>query len=560
MSANQDSQILSQIRVWFRENMGLAFLLTLSALLRFLFLEMKASHFDEGVYGFFVQEIWRKGFFPYDPSNFHGPIYYYALQISEQIFGRGLFAFRFMSGVFSILTVYHTWRLNKFFGEVAVWAAIAVAFSPSAVFYSRYAMHESLFILLQVLFIHQIYELKSELKLSTACKLGLYAGLCFATKETTIIFLFCILFSIFLAELIPWPKTFKLRPRIGLISVVSFLSLSATIVFVFSCFGAEPNRIADFFKAYSFWTKTGVEHLSGHEKPFGYWYDLLVRYEWPALIGLLVSPFLLLFGSKNSRLFSFFALGTLLAYSIIPYKTPWCILGIVWPFCLLFGFALTELRSYAFFKNIAIRATALTKLQHARSNAISSFLAIVVCLISLGFAIQLNFFRFHAVKEPYVYVQSSADINIVSNLIKQRVQLFPEDLNMNILIALKASWPFPWLLADFTHVEYRELFMASASEPESQTVTDQKRVVAAADVIIVDQIDEKKIEQQISKPYLKSEFRLRDSYNTCVVFFNAQKFKFNQQSLEAEIANHVNLGGDSFDMKFVQVEPIGTHE
>src|SRR5258708_708864 len=116
-----------QIAKWPRENLGFLCVLVCSALLRFTFLNMKSPHFDEGVYGFFVQEIWRKGFFPYDPSNFHGPTYYYAIQVAEQIFGRGVFGFRFMSGIFSGLTIFYVWRLNKYFGEVAVWAALALA-------------------------------------------------------------------------------------------------------------------------------------------------------------------------------------------------------------------------------------------------------------------------------------------------------------------------------------------------------------------------------------------------------------------------------------------------
>jgi uncharacterized protein (TIGR03663 family) len=576
MNETQEKKIQATISQsilrWLNEHRGLSFILLVSAMLRFLFLDMKAPHFDEGVYGFFVQEIWRKGFFPYDPSNFHGPIYYYALQVSELVFGRGLFAFRFMSGVFSLATIYQIWRLNKYFGEVAIWAAIVVAFSPSAVFYSRYTMHESLFVLLQILFVHQIYELKHQMKVSTGIKLGIYAALCFATKETTIIFLFCILFSIFLAELFDNPSKekinlqwlvrhfatifLKLDRRFLLVCVSAFFSLSLLTLFIYSGFGSEPARVVDFFRAYSFWTKTGTQSLSGHEKPFTYWCHLLVQYEWPALIGLMISPYLLFFGSKNSRLFSFFALGTLMAYSIIPYKTPWCILNIVWPLAFLFGFAIAELQSYQFFKNIVLKSSALSALEHARSNALSSILAIIVCLLSLVLSIQLNFFHFNDVREPYVYVQSSIDVNLVTQMIEKRVRAFPEDLNMKILVALKVAWPFPWLLSSYTHVDYREIFAVPQDGHETPAFSDLKKLIENADVILVDQTDAVKIEQQINKTYFESTFRLRDSYNLCSLFLNADRFKINQEEFESEIAHNLNLGGDHLDMKFKKVEAM----
>jgi uncharacterized protein (TIGR03663 family) len=576
MNETQEKKIqatISQsILQWLNEHRGLSFILLVSAMLRFLFLDMKAPHFDEGVYGFFVQEIWRKGFFPYDPSNFHGPIYYYALQVSELVFGRGLFAFRFMSGVFSLATIYQIWRLNKYFGEVAIWAAIVVAFSPSAVFYSRYTMHESLFVLLQILFVHQIYELKHQMKVSTGIKLGIYAALCFATKETTIIFLFCIFFSIFLAELFDNPGKekinlqwlvrqfatifLKLDRRFLLVCVSAFFSLSLLTLFIYSGFGSEPARVVDFFRAYSFWTKTGTQSLSGHEKPFTYWCHLLVQYEWPALIGLMISPYLLFFGSKNSRLFSFFALGTLMAYSIIPYKTPWCILNIVWPLAFLFGFAIAELQSYQFFKNIVLKSSALSALEHARSNALSSILAIIVCLLSLVLSIQLNFFHFNDVREPYVYVQSSIDVNLVTQMIERRVRAFPEDLNMKILVALKVAWPFPWLFSSYTHVDYREIFAIPQDGHETPAFSDLKKLIENADVILVDQTDAVKIEQQINKTYFESTFRLRDSYNLCSLFLNADRFKINQEEFESEIAHNLNLGGDHLDMKFKKVEAM----
>jgi len=548
MNFNKDSQILR----WPKENLGLISLLLCSALLRCLFLTLKSPHFDEGVYGFFVQEIWRKGFFPYDPSNFHGPAYYYALQLAEQIFGRGIFGFRLMSGIFSWLTIVYVWRMNKFFGEVAIWAALAIAVSPSAVFYSRYAMHESMFVLFQVLFVHHYFDFISEKNATSACKMGIYAALCFANKETTIIFLFCFLFSALLTEMFSKKKRFGevfafLKDKDILKFIfLGILSASALTFFLFSGLFSEPVRVFDFFRAYSFWTKTGTQHLSGHEKPFYYWFSLLLRYEWPAFIGLLVSPLLLFVGSKASRLFSFFSLGTLAAYAIIPYKTPWCILGIVWPLCFVTGFAMTEIRSHRFFQAVVVNSKSSSEISHVRSKFICGTLALILCFVSLVMCIRLNFFYFEDSNEPYVYVQSSADVNSISNVIKLKEQTASEDLNMNIIVGLKVAWPFPWILSDFTHVSYREIVAESDNGPQTQAVQDQRKLVDTADVILVDLDDSAKIEKQLNKKYFKSPFKLRDSYNICSVYFNAEKFQLSElKRLENEI-----VGGEASLMKF----------
>ena len=53
------------------------------------------------------------------------------------------------------------------------------------------------------------------------------------------------------------------------------------------------------------------------------------------LAGLLFSFRFFLGGNPPLRYLALYGLGVLLAYSIVPYKTPWCIISIVWPFLFL---------------------------------------------------------------------------------------------------------------------------------------------------------------------------------------------------------------------------------
>src|SRR5689334_4007625 len=57
--------------------MAAAVILLAASLLRLLFLDLKPLHHDEGVNGLFMTQLFRSGYYHYDPSNYHGPSLYY---------------------------------------------------------------------------------------------------------------------------------------------------------------------------------------------------------------------------------------------------------------------------------------------------------------------------------------------------------------------------------------------------------------------------------------------------------------------------------------------------
>ena len=65
-----------------------AAIVLLAFALRIAWIEMKPLHFDEGVNGWFVDQMTRTGYYHYDPGNFHGPLHFYALFLSLTFFGR----------------------------------------------------------------------------------------------------------------------------------------------------------------------------------------------------------------------------------------------------------------------------------------------------------------------------------------------------------------------------------------------------------------------------------------------------------------------------------------
>ena len=135
------------------------------ALLRFFLLGIKPPHFDEGINGWFVDQVVKTGFYRYDPTNYHGPLHFYVLLLSQTLFGRNLWALRLPVVLVSISCVWLTLKFEPFFGRtISRLAALAMAVSPGFVFYGRYSIHEIWLQLFTMLFILGVIGLWRSLK------------------------------------------------------------------------------------------------------------------------------------------------------------------------------------------------------------------------------------------------------------------------------------------------------------------------------------------------------------------------------------------------------------
>jgi predicted membrane-bound mannosyltransferase len=206
----------------------------------------------------------------------------------------------------------------------------------------------------------------------------------------------------------------------------------------FTGFFHHRQGAADFFMALMPWLKTGVGG-AGHEKPFTYWLSLFARYEWAAALGLLGAVIGLLGRSWKIRFFSAFSVVNLLVYSLISYKTPWCVITILWPFVVVAGlwieFIFTQRRDKA-------------------AYWLSWCAVAVIAVQSATMAIRLNFIRYTEPSEPYVYVQTKNDIKEIEDIIKKKIIFSPDAHTMTVQINMNDSWPLPWLFSRFPNVGY----------------------------------------------------------------------------------------------------------
>src|SRR5437763_7270169 len=161
------------------------------------------------------------------------------------------------------------------------------------------------------------------------------------TKETYIIHIACALIALQLAYIstliIPAEDSKPASQKWNLIDLaVVCLTGIGVIVFFYSGTFFHWNGLKDLFRTFHAWFETGSSG-HGHEKPWYYWLELIARYEWPICAGLILSLFSLFFRSLTLRFLAILGVGTFAAYSIIHYKTPWCIISIVWPLLFVFG-------------------------------------------------------------------------------------------------------------------------------------------------------------------------------------------------------------------------------
>jgi uncharacterized protein (TIGR03663 family) len=505
-------------------------ILGLAAALRILFLGIKPPHFDEGINGWFVDQMVKDGFYRYDPTNYHGPLHFYLLFLSQTLFGRNLYALRMPVVLASIGAVWLALKYDRVIPRpVARLAALAMALSPGFIFYGRYSIHEVWLLLFSMMFIFGLLGLWREGTLSYLWFTGMGITGMILTKETYIIHLGCALLAL--------PIAYASTMIVGVedskpaaqkwnyldLAIVCLTGIGA-IVFFYSGTFFHWNGLKDLFRTFHAWFETGSSG-HGHEKAWYYWLELIARYEWPVCAGLVLCALTLLFRTLTLRFLAIMGVGTFMAYSIIHYKTPWCIISIIWPLLFAFG---------AFV--ILVPRTRLV---------VSSIVASILLLVSFGYAISLNYFRctsfieanwdsrrplttnirefFNA--EPYVYVQTYNDIYKLTTPLLELAHRDPRFYHLVGHIIRPSPYPLPWILGDFPQIGYYE--------------HDNNPAKLDADFLLVEESKIDQIEKQLHDSYFTEPLTIRPYQDTSKLYLRVSVF---QEIFPGRLPNIIGRG------------------
>ncbi len=457
---------------------------------------MKPPHFDEGINGWFVDQMTKNGFYRYDPTNYHGPLHFYILFLAQTLFGRNLWALRMPVVLGSLASLWLMFKFEPFLGRrVARLAALAMAVSPAFVFYGRYSIHEVWMLLFSMLFLLGLIGLwrKGETAYLWCTGLGI-AGM-ILTKETYIIHLGCALIAGGVAwvshKITPATDASRAEQQWGHRDLLLVIGVGLlAIVFFYSGTFMNLKGLKGLYETFGAWFATGTNG-NGHEKPWPYWLELIGRYEIPVALGLLACALCQFFKEISLRYLAIYAVGLLAAYSIVHYKTPWCIISIVWPFFFVFAAGIYLLE--------------------ARIARLGLGLAALALLLSLVLCVRLNFFRATTDTEPYVYVQTYNDVRLLTKPVLALAKADPRNYQMVGHIIRASAYPLPWMLGDFPKVGYYEKDSLPSPLDAAFLLVQEDKVAG--------------VEAKLHESYYTMPLTIRPYQDTSKLYLNARVFK-----------------------------------
>lgn len=438
--------------------------------LRFFHLEEKPMHADEAVNGVMVHRMLEGESIPFDPTHYHGPSLGYLALLSTGLYnvitGDGLseVSLRWLTALAGVLGVFSVSLFRRWIGFRASMVALALmAVSPGFIYFSRYFIHEMLFVLFTLIFLYFLWRLLEKRDLKWALWTGGLLGLLHATRETALI----VLAAAGLALIAVLCKNLKKEARwiisgngSRILGAAVLCALGVSVIF-YSAFFTHPRGPIDSILTYFSYT---IE--PGHEKPFYYYLGLILGRG--TALGYLGEGWVLLLGSvgicvsfkhrnrapdgypgqgRGESGYSFhsflavYVLTTTAAYSFIGYKTPWLALNFLAGWMLLAGIG------WAF---------AFEKLSTSWMRFGWTAL-LILCLGHSLYQSHLLAFRYstHS-RNPYAYSHTSADILQLVDRIETLAGYHPDGLGMRIDIMAEEYWPLPWYLRHFSAVGYWE--------------------------------------------------------------------------------------------------------
>lgn len=474
-------------------------------------------------------------------------------------------------------------------GATAV-AAILLALSPAMVFYSRYFIHEMLLVCFTLLLLGGAWRYSQSKKLGWAALAGAGLGLMYATKETFVITLATL--GLAVAATVAWNRwrdgaRFEWRAAWNIWHFAVALGVAAAVALVFfTSFFTNLRGPFDSIATYFPWLRRAGGH-SPHIHPWYYYFEHLFWYHparspvWTeAFIGVLA---LIGFGaalmgrfhdSANphrdhepvripltcpsdtlsptggagrderarfvedglgasqvffARFIAFFTVAITTAYSLISYKTPWCLLNFLLPMILLAG----------------IGAVALVRL--AKVRPLRWIIGLILALGCIHLGLESSLFsselpagpafehrdlsrkevaafgfleRWRAHygfaaewRNPYAYSQTVPNVIELADRVKAIARISPQGVQTEVKVVAPEHefWPLPWYLR-----QLRTVWWLDKLPPDPY-----------APIMIVSRQFQAELDEKSNKRYLNVglfELRPREFFELYVEFGLWKKF------------------------------------
>lgn len=326
----------------------------LALALRLSDLALKPLHHDEGVNAWFVLKLYWWGSYQYQPSDYHGPLLYYANLVAFWLLGPSETSLRLSTALAGALLPLALLPARRLAGDAALLVAgLLLAVAPGLVYFSRTSIHEIHLVFFTALWAACLARFAERPGLGWAAGAALSAAGCFATKETAIITAACLATGAGLCWLLGrpapagQPDLFGGRSRREAVTawargsrrgaVLGALCFALPTVVLFTSFFSYEAGLAGLVEAFLTWFEYGTTGRN-QTKPFGYiWRVMGDTGGWVGWLALAPGLWALIVRDRLGIALLGWVLSALLVYSWIPYKTPWCVLEIDLPLFLLVG-------------------------------------------------------------------------------------------------------------------------------------------------------------------------------------------------------------------------------
>ena len=512
-----------------------------AAALRFFDLGLRPMHHDEANQAVKFGALLEKGEYRYDRADHHGPSLYYLSLPFARVLGADRLAelnertIRLVPAFFGlgavVLLLLYVPLIGK---ERALWGALGLALSPVLVYFSRFYIQETLLLFFLTGFVAAVWRYKRNPSWTWAVTAGFFAGMMYATKETSVIAFGSIAAALLLGSLLR-RKTRGDRPALGKLGrkdtgpedmdlekparseqiqeeasgakgarrrfradILMGLGTAILVsILLYTSFFKNPRGFIDSILSFKVYSVRAAE-AGFHVQPRSYYLRKLAFSKtgsgplWSeGLILILaaagIAAALRARSRKEDRSFliflSFYTLVSTAAYSLIPYKTPWNILPFYLGFILLAGTGATALLHT--FRSRVIRAAV--------------FLLLAAGFLHLGAQARRAGWNYAAdPRNPYVYSQTSPGFLKLVRRVEDMAAVHPDRENMftQVIAGPYETWPLPWYLRRFGRVGYWT--RADAAPPPGD-----------ASVLITDTEQASRLESILNTYYQSEYYELR---------------------------------------------------
>jgi uncharacterized protein (TIGR03663 family) len=438
----------------------------LALVLRCPSLDRRPMHNDEAVNAVKFGQLWTQGTYKYDPNEHHGPSLFYATLAVARLTSTPDFdhltevKLRLITVAFGVGLILLLPLVADGLGRKAtVWAAFFTAISPAMVFYSRYYIHEVPLVFFTFLALAAGWRYWRSRKIGWAWLAGAGVGLMHTTKETFVITLAAAALALAANHL--WNRWADAAapparpPRLNRRHLAAAFVLWLIVALVlFSSFFSNASGPLDSVRSYLPWLHR-AEGASPHIHRWGFYLHRLLLFHvapgpvWSEamVVALAVVGAVAAFRHKGLaaakasfvRFLAFYTFALTAAYSLISYKTPWCLLSFWHGMILLAG----------------VGTIALWRSLRRRLLKAAVALLLLFGMADLAWQAWQASIRYAAdPRNPYVYAQTSPDILNLVQQVEALAAVAPQGQQMLIKVMAPESdyWPLPWYLRRFNHV------------------------------------------------------------------------------------------------------------